>query len=434
MTDAQVEKCAKRLQQFLADLLEPLGRSERKHWNEVYVRGLLLDGERKSIEPLAARMGEGNVQAMQQLVGQSPWDWMPVWERLAQRMTAELEPDSAWVIDDTGFPKQGEHSVGVERQYSGTLGKVGNCQVAVSVHHVGEQGHSILGWRLYLPESWAKDGQRREEAGIPQDVGFKTKWQLGLDIIDQARSWGLLDRIVVSDGGYGESTEFRDGLEARHLPYVVGISPTLGVWTAPPKATIPPRHPGRGAPATRYDYGQPRPLSVHEAAVQAKGWKSIRWRQGTKGWLESRFVAMRVQPSHGFVRGEPPHKEVWLLVEWPELEKEPTKYFLCDLPETYILRRLVRLAKCRWKIEQDYQQLKEELGLDHYEGRSWIGWHHHTTLVMMAHAFLTLETLRRKKTSGWTLPRTRREIQYLLITWTGFCVYCGCKIKGSRAP
>jgi len=434
MTDAQVEKCAKRLQQFLADLLEPLGRSERKHWNEVYVRGLLLDGERKSIEPLAARMGEGNVQAMQQLVGQSPWDWMPVWERLAQRMTAELEPDSAWVIDDTGFPKQGEHSVGVERQYSGTLGKVGNCQVAVSVHHVGEQGHSILGWRLYLPESWAKDGQRREEAGIPQDVGFKTKWQLGLDIIDQARSWGLLDRIVVSDGGYGESTEFRDGLEARHLPYVVGISPTLGVWTAPPKATIPPRHPGRGAPATRYDYGQPRPLSVHEAAVQAKGWKSIRWRQGTKGWLESRFVAMRVQPSHGFVRGEPPHKEVWLLVEWPELEKEPTKYFLCDLPETYILRRLVRLAKCRWKIEQDYQQLKEELGLDHYEGRSWIGWHHHTTLVMMARAFLTLETLRRKKTSGWTLPRTRREIQYLLITWTGFCVYCGCKIKGSRAP
>ena len=434
MTDAQVEKCAKRLQQFLADLLEPLGRSERKHWNEVYVRGLLLDGERKSIEPLAARMGEGNVQAMQQLVGQSPWDWMPVWERLAQRMTAELEPDSAWVIDDTGFPKQGEHSVGVERQYSGTLGKVGNCQVAVSVHHVGEQGHSILGWRLYLPESWAKDGQRREEAGIPQDVGFKTEWQLGLDIIDQARSWGLLDRIVVSDGGYGESTEFRDGLEARHLPYVVGISPTLGVWTAPPKATIPPRHPGRGAPATRYDYGQPRPLSVHEAAVQAKGWKSIRWRQGTKGWLESRFVAMRVQPSHGFVRGEPPHKEVWLLVEWPELEKEPTKYFLCDLPETYILRRLVRLAKCRWKIEQDYQQLKEELGLDHYEGRSWIGWHHHTTLVMMARAFLTLETLRRKKTSGWTLPRTRREIQYLLITWTGFCVYCGCKIKGSRAP
>ena len=177
MTDAQVEKCRKRLQQFLADLLEPLGRSERKHWSEVYVRGLLLDGERKSIEPLADRVGGGNVQAMQQLVGQSPWDWIPVWERLAKRMTAELEPDSAWVVDDTGFPKQGEHSVGVERQYSGTLGKVGNCQVAVSVHHVGEQGHSILGWRLYLPESWTKDRQRRAEAGIPEDLVFQTKWQ-----------------------------------------------------------------------------------------------------------------------------------------------------------------------------------------------------------------------------------------------------------------
>jgi len=405
MTDAQVEKCRKRLETFLADLLEPLGRRERKHWSEVYVRGLLLNGERKSIEPLASRVPDGNVQAMQQLVGQSPWDWLPIWELLGKRMTAELEPDSVWVIDDTGFPKQGEHSVGVERQYSGTLGKVGNCQVAVSVHHVGEQGHTILGWRLYLPESWAKDRPRREEAGIPPEVKFQTKWQLGLDIIDQVRGWGLADRIVLTDAAYGDATEFRDGLETRHLPYIVGISSSLGVWTRPPTATVPPRHWGRGAPATRYDYGKQRPMSVLEAARKAKGWKVVRWRQGTKGWLESRFVAMRVQPSHGFVRGEPPRHELWLLVEWPESEKEPIQYFFCDLPETYTLRRLVRLAKCRWKIEQDYPQLKEELGLDHYEGRSWIGWHHHTTLVMMAHAFLTLETLRRKK-NFWVDPAT----------------------------
>jgi len=405
MTDAQVEKCRKRLAQFLADLLEPLGRSERKHWSEVYVRGLLLDGERKSIEPLASRVPDGNVQAMQQLVGQSPWEWWPIWESLGKRMTAELEPDSVWVIDDTGFAKQGEHSVGVERQYSGTLGKVGNCQVAVSVHHVGEHGHTILGWRLYLPESWTKDRQRREEAGIPPEVNFQTKWQLGLDIIDQVRGWGLADRIVLSDAAYGDATEFRDGLETRGLPYIVGISSSLGVWTEPPTATVPPPHSGRGAPAKRHDYGQQRPRSVLEAARKAKGWKVVRWRPGTKGWLESRFVAMRVQPSHGFVRGEPPRRELWLLVEWPEAEKEPTKYFFCDLPETYTLRRLVRLAKCRWKIEQDYQQLKEELGLDHYEGRSWIGWHHHTTLVMMAHAFLTLETLRRKK-NFWVDPAT----------------------------
>ncbi len=405
MTDAQVEKCRKRLEQFLADLLQPLGRAERKHWSKVYVRGLLLDGERKSIEPLAARVPDGNVQAMQQLVGQSPWDWLPVWELLGKRMTAELELDSAWGIDDTGFPKQGEHSVGVERQYSGSLGKVGNCQVAVSVHHVGEQGHSILGWRLYLPESWAQDRPRREEAGIPDEVVFQPKWQLGLDILDQVRGWGLPDRIVLTDAGYGDVTEFRDGLETRRLAYVVGISAQVGVWTRPPKATVPRRHPGRGAPATRYQYGEQRPISAQEAALQAQGWKSIRWRQGSKGWLESRFVAMRVWPSHGFVRGHAPHKEVWLLVEWPESEKEPTKYFLCDLPVSYTLRRLVRLAKCRWKIEQDYQQLKEELGLDHYEGRSWIGWHHHTTLVMLAHAFLTLETLRRKK-NFWVDPAT----------------------------
>jgi len=156
MTNAELESCRKRLEQFLKDLVAPLGRSERRHWADVYVRGLLLDGERKSIEPLAARVPDGNVQALQQLVGQSPEKWLRVWERLAQRMTLELEPELAWVVDDTGFAKQGEHSVGVERQYSGTLGKVGNCQVAVSLYQMGDQGHAILGWRLYLPERWAR--------------------------------------------------------------------------------------------------------------------------------------------------------------------------------------------------------------------------------------------------------------------------------------
>ncbi len=404
MTDAQVERCRRRLEQFLVDLLEPVGRSERRRWGAVYVRGLLLNGERKSIEPLATRLPDGNVQALQQFIGQSPWDWNPVWARLSRRMTAELEPDAAWVVDDTGFPKQGTHSVGVARQYSGTLGKTANCQVAVSVHHVGEQGNAPLGWRLYLPESWANDAPRRREAGIPSEIVFRSKWQLALDIIDQVRGWDLPDRVVIADAGYGETTEFREELEARELPYVVGISAKVGAWTKPPQAEIPP-HRGRGGPPTRYKYGNQRPTPVGEVVRQAKGWKKVRWREGTKGWLESRFLAIRVQPSHGFVRGQAPHKEVWLLAEWPEREKEPTKYFFCDLPASYTLRRLVRLAKCRWKIEQDYHQLKEELGLDHYEGRNWSGWHHHVTLVMMAHAFLTLETLRAKK-NFWVDPAT----------------------------
>ncbi len=193
MTDAQAVRCRKRLEQFLVGLLEPVGRSERRHWGEVYVRSLLLDGERKSIGPLATRLPEGNVQAMQQFIGQSPWEWNPVWERLGKRMTAELEPDPAWVVDDTGFPKQGTHSVAVERQYSGTLGKTGNCQIAVSVHHVGEQGNVPLGWRLYLPESWANDAQRRREAGIPEEIVFRKKWELALEIIDQIASGSMAE-------------------------------------------------------------------------------------------------------------------------------------------------------------------------------------------------------------------------------------------------
>ena len=402
MTDAQIERCRKRMDQFLTDLVEPIGRSERRHWAAVYVRGLLLDGERKSIEPLAARLPDGNVQALQQFIGQSPWGWDAVWERLGKRMTAELEPESAWVVDDTGFPKQGSHSVGVSRQYSGTLGKTGNCQIAVSVHHVGEEGNAPLGWRLYLPESWANDEQRRLDAGIPADVVFRPKWKLALDIIDQIRGWGLADRVVLADAGYGESTDFRQELEQRQLRYIVGVAPQVGVWLESPQPTLlKPMRTGR--PPSALHYGEQRPLSAKAVAQQAKGWKTIGWREGSRGRLKSRFWAGRIQPSHGFHEGKAPLKEVWLLVEWPASEPEPTKYFFCDLPADYSLRRLVRLTKCRWKIEQDYQQLKEELGLDHYEGRSWQGWHHHVTLVMMAHAFLTLETLRGKK-NFWVDP------------------------------
>ena len=235
MTDAQMGRCRKRLEQFLVDLLEPVGRSERRHWGSVYVRGLLLDGERKSVEPMAQRLPDGNEQAMHQFVGQSPWEWQPVWERMARRMVKELEPDAIWVIDDTGFPKQGEHSVGVERQYSGTLGKTANCQVAVSLHEVCTEGAAVLSWRLYLPESWANDSQRLAEAGVPKEVKFRKKWELALEMIDQTRGWKLPDRIVVADAGYGDVTAFREALETRNLRYAVGVQSTMGVWIEPPR-------------------------------------------------------------------------------------------------------------------------------------------------------------------------------------------------------
>jgi SRSO17 transposase len=402
MTESEIAKCRKRLEQFLADLLEPLGRRERRQWSTVYIRGLLLDGERKSIEPMAARLPDGNVQAMQQLIGQSPWAWAPVWERLAQRMTAELTPPRVWVIDDTGFPKQGQHSVGVGRQYSGTLGKTANCQVAVSLHQTGGEESTILGWRLYLPESWTQDAERRAQASIPAEVQFRKKWELALELLEEARGWGLRCGVVLADAGYGEATEFRQALETRQFAYALGIPSTVRVWTKPPRLR---KAPGRGRRATVYQYGDQRPCAVGEVAAKARGWKQVRWREGSQGWLESRFYAGRVQPAHGFDEGDPPHKEVWLLVEWPPGEKAPSKFFLCDLPARYTLRRLVRLVKSRWKIEQDYQQLKEELGLDHYEGRNWTGWHHHVTLVMLAHAFLTLEMMRSKK-NFWVDPAT----------------------------
>jgi SRSO17 transposase len=385
------------LEQFLTGLLEPLGRRERRQWGSVYVRGLLLDGERKSIERLAARLPEGNVQAMQQLIGQSPWAWAPVWERLAQRMTAELRPDPVWVVDDTGFPKQGQPSVGVARQYSGTLGKTANCQVAVSLHQVGAEASTILDGRLYLPESWTQDAPRRAAAGIPAEVKFQTKGQLALALIDEARAWGLRCGVVLADAGYGEISAFRQGLETRPLAYAVSIPSTVRGWTKPPRVQ---KTRGRGRRPTVYHYGQQRPGTVREVAEKARGWKPVRWREGTKGWLESRFYAAPVQPAHGFDEGDPPHPEVGLLVEWPPGEKEPTKYFLCHLPENYTLRRLVRIVQSGWKIEQDYQQLKEERGLDHYEGRNWMGGHHHVTLVMLAQAFLTGERSRTPKNFG----------------------------------
>lgn len=397
-----------RLAQFLEEMLAGLGRSERRRWGAVYVRGLLATSERKTAARIASRLPDGDVQALQQFVGQSPWAWGPVREQLAGRMVQELSPVAAWVIDDTGFPKKGSHSVGVARQYSGTLGKVGNCQVAVSLHYATDDAAIPLDFQLYLPEEWLSE-ERRREAEIPDDVTFKTKGTIALDLIDQALAWKIPAGVVAADAGYGNRAEFRLALAARKLCYAVGIGRSTAVWSTAVwpeqrEAALPPpagKRP-RGRPR-RLPKDLPAPLRVYDLAqaLPAAAWRSVTWREGSKGPMTSRFAAVRVRPAHGFRHGEDGEEAQWLLLEWLAGQPEPSRQWLSNLPATTDLVSLVRLVKIRWWIEQGYQQLKDELGLDHYEGRRWQGWHHHVTLTMLAFAFLSLERLNRKK-NFWT--------------------------------
>jgi SRSO17 transposase len=397
MTAKQMERCRQRLTTYLAEMLAPLGRSERRYWGSVYVRGLLLDGERKSAGAIATRLPDANEQNLQQFLSQSPWAWEPVWQAMAERSERAFPAPEAWVIDDTSFPKKGEHSVGVQRQYCGALGKKANCQVAVSLHRTDPQGSSPLGFRLYLPELWTDDRDRCQQVGVPDEVGFQKKWELALELIDQTLTWGLeKPEAVLADSGYGDNGAFRHGLEQRGLPYAVGITRDVVVWTEPPTYCIPEAPRAPGPKPKRISYGEQRPWSVQEVARQKqRQFRAVSWREGAQGPLRSRWWAGRVQTAWHWQEGEEPGSPLWLLIEWPPQEPEPAKYYLCDLPEVLSRKRLVQIARGRWRIELDYQQMKEELGLDHFEGRSWIGWHHHVTLVMLAHLFLRLEQQRR---------------------------------------
>lgn len=398
MKDFELDVVRGRLEQFLAETLFPACTlTQQRRWGDVYVRGLLLDGERKSVGAMAGRMPDGNEQAMQQFVSQSKWLFDPVRQRLAQQMEPLLADDGAWVIDDTGFPKKGEHSVAVARQYSGTLGKVGNCQVAVSLHLAASNAGLPLDFQLYLPKEWADDPERCRKAGIPADVEHQEKWRIALGLIDRIRNWKLVDRPVVADAGYGRVTEFRDELAGRGLKYVVSVDEDMGCWLGDVPATRR-THKRSGRPLKTFNYAE-RPTSALDVAkgLPVSDWKDITWTQGSKGALRSRFAAARIHVSHGFHHGEAPRDEEWLIIEWPVGEEKPTDYWISNLPATTALAELVRLGKIRWQIEQGYQQLKEELGLDHFEGRSWIGWNRHVTLTMVAFAFLVRERLRGQK-------------------------------------
>jgi SRSO17 transposase len=361
-----------------------------------------MDGERKSIEPIANRLPDGDVQALQQFVNQSPWSSQEVRASLARKVEREFVPEAYWIIDEVSFPKQGKHSVGVARQYCGALGKTANCQVAVTLDLGTEESSTPLDWALYLPEQWINDSVRRKEAGVPEEITFKTKTELALGLIDEIRAWGLQDRLVLTDSAYGDVYEFRQGLRSRQLDYVVQVSGELTAWTEDPHPAEPPMKRGGKIPRKRlYAKELPPARNLCQIAkdLPSQSLKKITWREGTKGPLSSRFARVIVWMANGLVQGktmEVPSEE--LLIEWPKGREDPLKFWLSSLtPHQTSWRGLVRKAKGRFRIEQDYQEMKGELGLDHFEGRSWQGWHHHVTLVTLAYAFLMLERMGNKK-------------------------------------
>jgi SRSO17 transposase len=334
---------------------------------------------------------------MHHFVAKAPWDERELLAVARDHALAALErhaPVGAWVVDDTAVPKKGNHSVGVAWQYCGVLGKEANCQVAVSVSLVNKTMSVPAAWRLYLPEQWAEDRARRAAAGVPAEVVFKRKWEIALEELEALIEEDLPPAPVVADSGFGGATAFRDGISKLGLSYVVGVQSELSVW--PPGMTPLPPKPwsGRGRPPTRIRRDPAhRPTSVKALAheLPRRAWKRVRWREGTKGAMSSRFAAVRVRPAHRDNLRSAPRPEEWLLMEWPSGAPEPTKYWLSTVPEDVEIAELVALAKIRWRIERDYQELKEELGLDHYEGRGWRGFHHHGVLCMAAYCFLAAE-------------------------------------------
>jgi len=390
-----------RLKAYASEVLaEAMNRPVQVENGELYLRGLLEQAPRKSLEPMVERLGgDGDYQSLQQFVADSPWDPAAVVRAVAERICPEIGVE-AWVLDDTGFPKDGKRSPGVKRQYSGTLGKIGNCQIGVSVHAVGAKATVPLGWALYLPEEWCTDAERRRKAKIPAEVVFKTKPELAAELVERAAGWNVTAAPVLGDAAYGENTELRERLDAAGREYVLSVGPKRTVFAPETTFAVPERKDGRGRPPSRAlpDH-EPVAIGALIAGLAAERWQNVTFRDGPDGEpVSSRFAFVRVRAANTKARGdgdEPPREE-WLIAEWPEGKDEPTDYWLSNLPADTEPERLARLARLRWKIELDYRQLKGELGLDHYEGRSWLGWHHHTALVTAAHGFLTLERLNPK--------------------------------------
>ena len=418
---------------YIQGLTAVIGHADRAKPLSDYCQGLLLPCERKSVEPMAAVTAPSRVAAQHQsllhFVGEAPWSDERVLAKVRELVLPAIErrePIEAWIIDDTGFAKKGRHSVGVAHQYCGELGQSGNCQVAVTLSVANHHASLPVGYRLYLPKEWAEDRGRRKKVGVPEDVEFKTKTAIALDLVRAASRAGIAPGVGLMDGAYGCDSELRAGISALGMGYVAGIPSAITVW-APGREPLPPKpYVGHGRRPTRLRRDSThKPLSVKALALSLpkKTWRTIRWREGSNNWLCSRFARVRIRPAHDDYRLHTPHPHEWLLIEWPKGEPEPTRYWLSNLPEDVALNRLVDLAKLRWRIERDYQELKQEIGLGHYEGRGWRGFHHHATLCIAAYGFLISE----RETIPPSGPRPAAQSQKLAVS-------AGYRPRGTTDP
>jgi SRSO17 transposase len=394
--EASAAEARERLVGFVGQAAGGMSLARQRENALLYVRGLVEHGGRKSLQPTLFRLEQtpARYESVQQFLADSPWDPELLVRACAERVAPEIGV-VAWVVDDTGIVKDGKCSPGVKRQYSGTLGKVGNCQVTVSVHAAGLRGTLPLGWRLYLPEEWCDDPGRRRKAKIPEQICFETKPQLAGALCEQAAGWEIPAAPVLADAAYGDDTGFRTSLHDSGLEYLVAVRAQTSVYGPETSFAVPEQSGKRGRPPSvaRPDRN-PESLQPLAERLPAAAWKTLSCRTTPAGQdVEGRFAFVRVVATHPVRNDHQPPRWEWLIIEWPEDAETPSDYWLSNLAEDEPPERLARLARLRWTIELDYRQLKGVLGLDHYQGRSYARFHHHTALVTCAHAFLTLERL-----------------------------------------
>jgi SRSO17 transposase len=425
-TDSAPGPQQRRFAAYLESLARAAHHADRSEPLKNYCRGLLLPLQRKSVESMAAAVAPGNVrrshQSLHHLVADSPWQDRKLLAAVRRHVLPAMTknaPVTAWIVDDTGFPKKGKHSVGVARQYCGQLGKQENCQVAVSLSLSNPAVSLPIAYRLYLPESWARDRVRRGKAGVPDSVRFQTKPQIALDQIRQALAEEVDPGVVLAGAACGNDSEFRQELGRLGLEYVVGVQSSTTVWRPGEEPLPAAESQGVGRPPKRWRRSAERqPVSVKQLAMELgrRAFRRLSWRAGTKQPLRSRFAALRVRAAHRDYGRDEPHPPQWLLIEWPTKEAKPIQYWLANLPEKTKSKDLVAAAKQRWIIERDYQEIKQKVGLGHYEGRGWRGFHHHATLCIAAYGFLVAERAlffppARLATLQLSLPKPPRDVR-----------------------